>query len=431
MKIFAKFFICILLFGIHGQGQELLDRIVAIVDDEIILESEVTQMAWLMTAQLGIDPSKNQEKFMEFRKIAAQNIVTKELLVIQADKDTIEAEERQIEAYLEQQMQTAIQQAGGQEKLEEVFGMPLSRIRRNYREDIEKELRAKAVQDQKLMNVSVNRREVKDFYRTMKDSLGRRNETIDISHIIIEAKPGEKARIEAMEKAINIRKRLLDGEDFAELARTTSDDQASAQRGGDLGFMAREDFVREYAEAAFALQPGEISDIVESQFGFHIIKLEEKRGEKIHTRHILISIKPTQEDQIAAAEKIKSIHGQLVNGADFVEMVEQYSDDASTKNDRGHLGTFEVDQLRSMAKEFVFALDDVEVGEISEPVKTEYGFHILKLNSREDAREIDFDKDYDQIQEMALQYKKQQELKKWIDQMKKEIYIEYKDESLM
>ncbi|MBN1466045.1 peptidylprolyl isomerase [candidate division KSB1 bacterium] len=411
-------------------GQELLDRIVAVVDDEIVLESEVTQMAWMMAAQAGIDPARDQEKFNEFRKIAARNIVTKELLVIQADKDTINADERQVESYLDQQMQMAVQQAGGEDKLEQIFGMTLSRIRRNYRDDIEKELRASAVQDQKLMNVTVNRREVKEFFNTMKDSLGRINDTVDISHILIETKPGEKARMEAMEKAIQIRKQLLDGADFAELAKG-SDDPGSAARGGDLGFMSRDDFVREYAEAAFALQPGEMSDIVESQFGFHIIKMEEKRGEKIHTRHILISVKPTREDEIAAAEKIKEIHKQLQEGADFVALVEEFSDDESTKKDRGHLGTYEVEQLRSMAKEFTFALEGVEVGEISNPVKTQYGFHILKLNSKDQARDIDFDKDYERIEAMALNYKKQQELEKWLNQIKNQVYIEYKDESIM
>ena len=198
--------LCVLLLLPALHAQELLDRVVAVVDDEIILESEVTQMAWMMAAQLGIDPTRDQQKFHEFRKMAAHNIVTKDLLVIQADKDTIEADERQIEAYLNQQMQTAVQQAGGEEKLEEVFGMTMSRIRRNYRDDIEKELRANAVQEQKLANVQVNRREVKEFYETMKDSLGRINDSVDISHILVETKPGEKARMEAMEKAIQIQK---------------------------------------------------------------------------------------------------------------------------------------------------------------------------------------------------------------------------------
>ncbi len=428
-KVFL--FLFLVVFAIQTRGQELLDRIVAIVDDEIILESEVTQMAWMMASQMGIDPTRDEAKFNELRKAAVQNFVTKELLVIQAEKDTIEANERQVDAYLEQQMQNAIQQAGGQEKLEKIFGMTLSQIRRNYREDIEKELRAKAVQDQKLANVTVSRREVKEFFETVKDSMGKINDMVDISHILVEVKSGEKARMTAMERAIQIRKKLLEGGDFAEMAKEFSDDEGSAARGGDLGYMSRDDFVREYAEAAYNLKPGEISDIVESRFGFHIIQLVDKRGDKIHTRHILVAIKPTKEDEIAAAEKIKEIYRQLKDGADFNEMVLKYSDDASTRQDGGHLGRFEVNQLKNMAKEFVFALNGVEVGQISEPVRTQYGFHILKLNARESARDIDFEKDYDRIAELALNFKKQKELQKWIEQMKQQVYIEYKDKSLM
>ncbi len=416
-----------------GRGQELLDRIVAIVDDEIILESEVTQSAWMMLMQMGIDPTRNQDKFVEFRKMAAQTMITKELLLIQADKDTVEANEQEVEQHLAQQMQVVIQRAGGEEKLEEIFGMPLSRIRRNYREDIEKDLRAKAVQDQKLMNVTVNSREIKEFFKTMRDSLGSRNETVDLSHILVEIKPGETARMNAMEKAIQVRRELLDGKDFAELAQEYSDDPGSAQRGGDLGFMAREDFVRPYAEAAFQLEEGELSDIVESDFGFHIIQMLERRGEKIHTRHILIAIEPTREDEIQAAEKIKDVYQQLEDGANFADLVEKYSDDESSKYDRGHLDTYDVNELRQMemGKEILFALNGVKVGEYSEPVKTVYGFHILKLNAKEEARDYDLEKDYDRIQTMALNYKQQQVLEEWLDQIKDQVYLEYKDETLM
>ncbi len=422
-----------IFFASLGSGQELLDRIVAIVDDEIILESEVTQTAWLMLMQMGLDPQRNPDKFLEFRKMAAQNIVTKELLVIQADKDTVEANEAEIEQHLQHQMQLAIQQAGGEDKLEEVFGMTMSRIRRNYREDIEKELRAKAVQDQKLMNVTVNSREVKEFFETMKDSLGSRNETVDLSHILIETKAGETARMNAMEKAIQVRRELVEGGDFAELAKEYSDDPGSAARGGDLGFMARDDFVREFAEAAFQLEAGQLSDIVESQFGFHIIQMIERRGEKIHTRHILISIKPTKQDEIDAAEKIKDVYRQLEEGGDFAELVVKYSDDESSKYDRGHLDTFEVNELRQMemGKELLFALNGVGIGEYSEPVKTVYGFHILKLNAKDQAREFSLEKDYDRIEQMALTWKQQKVLEEWLAQMKKEVYIEYKDDKLM
>lgn len=434
MKTFILLLSGIALLSVIGSpvfSQEVLDRVVAVVDDAVILESEVTQVAWLMSSQMGIDPTRDPQRFLELRKMALRNLVNKELLVIQADNDTIKADERQVDSYLEQQMQTAVQQAGGENKLEEALGMTLSQIRRNYRTDIEKELRANTVQEKKLVNVKVTRREVREFFESKKDSLGRINDTMDISHILVETKPGEKARLEAMEKAIQLRKKIIDGADFAELATTFSEDPGSAKRGGDLGFMARGEFVREYAEAALKLQPGEVSDIVETQFGFHIIRLEEKRGEKIHTRHILVSIKAGKDDEVAAAAEIKKIYQDLKNGADFYELVLLHSDDASTKADRGHLGSYEVEQLRKMAKEFVYALEGVQVGQISDPVKTQYGFHILKLNARETAREYDLDKDYERLEQMATSYKKQSELQKWLNEIQKQVFVDFKDKSMI
>ncbi len=411
-------------------AQDLLDRIVAVVDDEVILDSEVTQAAWMMASQMGVDPAREPQRFLDLRKAALKNLVNKELLVIQADNDTIKADERQVESYLEQQLQAAVQQAGGENRLEEALGMPMSQIRRLYRKEIEKELRANTVQEKKLSKIKLSPREVRDFFESKKDSLGRINESVDISHILIEVRPGEKARRGALAKAMEIRKRLLEGEDFAELAKL-SDDPGSAARGGDLGFMPRSDFVREYAEAALKLQPGELSEVVETQFGFHIIRLEEKRGDKIHTRHILVAVKPTKEDELAAAEKIKAIHQELMSGANLEELAAKYSDDESTKDDRGHLGRYEVEQLRRMAKEFLFALSGLKPGEISDPVKTQYGFHILKLNGRESAREYSLETDYDRIEQMAINYKRQQELQKWLEELKKQVYIEYKDPSLL
>ncbi|RPH91968.1 MAG: hypothetical protein EHM72_18125 [Calditrichaeota bacterium] len=161
-----------------------------------------------------------------------------------------------------------------------------------------------------------------------------------------------------------------------------------------------------------------------------MIQLLEKRGEKLHTRHILISIKPTKEDEIASAEKIKRIHQELVDGADFEQLVAQFSDDASTRSENGHLGTFEVEQLKNMAKEFIFALRDVKVGNISDPVRTQYGYHILRLNARDEARDYDLDKDYDRLEQMSLSYKKQKELQKWLDQIKKQVYVFYQQDAL-
>jgi len=427
IAVISFLWLCASPFVSISDAQTVLDRIVAIVDDDIILESEVAQGIYLLAMQMGIDPVKQPKETEKLRKATIENLINQKVLLIQAEKDTVKADEKQVDAYLQQQMQSVIQQLGGEDKVEEYFGMTLSRVRRTYREQIEENLRIAAVREKKLATVNVTRREVEQFFATHKDSIGQLKETVDISHILIEPKPGEKARKEALAKIKSIRERILNGEDFAELAKKYSDDPGSASRGGDLGFMSRGDFVREFEEAAFKLKPGEVSDIVRTEFGYHIIKLEERRGEKIHARHILVSVKPTKEDEIAAAQKIKEIYKELKNGADFNELVKKYSDDKSTKDENGHLGTFEIDQLRETAKEFIFALSGIKPGEYSDPVKTKYGFHILRLNRRESPRQLSLEKDWDRIQQMALNYKKQKEFQKYLQELKKDIYIEIKE----
>ena len=407
-------------------AQQTLDKIVAIVDDDVILQSEVTQAAYYMALQLGIDPSSSSSEFEELQKNSLESLINQKLLLIQADKDTITADERQVDAYLQQQIQTIVQQLGGEDKVEEHFGTTMSRVRRNYREEIEKNFRIRAVQDQKMADIVVTRREVEQYFNTHQDSLQPIKETVDISHILVSPQAGEEAERAALERIDELRERIIQGEEFAELAKQYSDDPGSASRGGDLGFMSRGEFVREFEEAAFNLETGEISEPVKTEYGYHIIRMEEKRGEKIHTHHILIALKPSREDEIAAAEKIKEIHRQLREGASFIEMVEQYSTDESSRDLGGHLGKFEIDQLRQTAKEFIFVLQDVEVGGISDPVKTQFGFHILKLNAKEEPRPLTLEKDWDRIEARALEFKKQGMFQSWLEEIKQDVYVEIK-----
>lgn len=428
-RLYLLLIFCLLAFLYTPQlllGQDVLDRIAAIVDKDIILESEVTQGAYLLAMQMGFDPTKNPKKFEEMKKATLENLIIQKILLVKAEEDTVEVEDRQIESMLEQQMQNIIQQLGSQEKVEEYFGSPVSKIRRNYREEIEKNLRAQSVQEAKLATVRVSRREVEEFFRTQKDSMPNLNETVDISHILVEVKAGEEARRAAMEKIKGIRAQIEAGDDFAELAKQQSDDPGSAINGGDLGFMSRGDFVREFEEVAFSLQPSELSDVVETQFGFHIIQMLDRRGEKIKLRHILITLETTTEDEMAVVNKIKNIHNQLLQGADFEELVQKYSDDKSTVNEKGHLGTFELSQLKETSKEFVFAIEGVQADEISDPVHTQYGYHIISVNSRNEERPFDLKKDWDRIEMVALEQKRQREFKKWIDELKQDVYVEIK-----
>ncbi len=411
-------------------AQQVLDRILAVVDDGVILESEVAQGAYLMAMQMHLDPGKSPQQFERLKNETLTNLINQKVLLVQAEKDTIKADAQQVERYLQQQMQSVIQQLGGEDKVEEYFGAPITKVRRNYREEIERNLRIRTVQSKKMEGITVSRREVQDFYKAYRDSIGPIKESVDISHILITTKPGERATQEAFDKASSIRERLLAGEDFASLAQEYSQDPGSASRGGNLGFMARGEFVRDFEEAAYKLQANEISDVVKTQFGYHIIQMLERRGEKINTRHILITLKPSREDEKAAADTIKAVHNRLTAGAAFEEMVAKYSEDISSKDEAGYLGHFELEQLRERAKEFVYAISGVAENHYTEPVKTQYGFHILRVNAREEPRELSFQKDYESLQRMALDLKMQKEFNEWIDELKQFVHVEIKDETV-
>ena len=417
----------LLIVPVVALGQDVFDRIAAIVDDDIILESEVLQGAYFLAMQQKINPETDAEKFEQLKKNALDNLIVQEIMLTKAEEDTVVPDAAQVESYLEQQMQTILQQLGSEDKVEEYFGLPIRKIRRNYEQEITKNLTVRMLQEQKFADVQVSRNDVERFFEAKKDSLPSRKETVDISHIFLKVKPGEEARNSAINRMNEIKRRLEEGEDFAELAQQFSDDPGSRDRGGELGFTQRGDFVKEFEEVAFALEEGERSDIVETQYGFHIIEMIEKRGEKIRVRHILAGAEATEADKQATIEQLREIYRQLTEeGADFIELVKQYSEDESSLPDNGHLGEFDLDQLAQTAQAFIKALKDVSPGEVTAPFQSQFGYHIIKLNSRQDSRDLSLDKDWEDIERLALDQKRRKELASWIEDLRSEIYVEIK-----
>ncbi len=411
-----------------AQHQQVLDGIAAIVDDDIILISEVSQGAYLLAMQLGIDPTRQTAEFEKLKKETLDNLITQKVLLTEAEAETVKVDENQVNQLLDQQMKGLLQQLGSEKKIEEYFGQPVSKVRRSYREEIENNLKIRNLQQQKFADLKVNRREVEQFFATHKDSLPSLTESVNISHILIQVKPSSEAEQQAFEFAQKLRKRILAGEDFATLAKQYSQDPGSASRGGELGFMSRGDFVPEFETAAFALEPGQVSDIVKTRFGYHIIQCIDKRGDKINVRHILISVPVLAKDEQAALKKITEIRREIVEGGkSFEEMARKYSDDETSKEQGGLLGWFEMDKFSETAQEFRAVAETLKVGEVSAPFKTKYGYHILRMNARQEARPLSLEKDWDKIEAMALEMKRRKRFKEWVDQLKKRIYIEVKE----
>jgi peptidyl-prolyl cis-trans isomerase SurA len=422
-KILLLFYI--LIISNNLLAQQVLDKIVAIVEDEIILQSELTQYALNIAFQLRIDPRREPEKFEQLQKETLQNLINQKILLARAEEDSIEVEDRQVDSVLEEQINRMIQQVGSEQKLEEQLGMSIKKLKRNFRDDVRKNLKVERLQQTKFSEIKITRREVEEFYNTMQDSLPELKETVDISHILLEVKPGQESESGAREKSEALLQRVKNGEDFENLCRQYSEDPGSAAKGGEIGFMQRGDFVPEFEEVAFLLEPGDISDIVKSRFGFHIIQCIDRKGDKINVRHLLIRLEPTDIDEQDTEKKIKDIRALLDDPEkDFETIAKQYSDDETTREQGGHLGLFEVENLQE--QEFRAAISGLQPGQISQPFKTRFGWHILKLNDKQEPRKISIGKDWERIENWALNMKRQKEFQKWLEAIKQDVYVDIK-----
>ncbi|MDZ7266221.1 MAG: peptidylprolyl isomerase [candidate division KSB1 bacterium] len=418
----------LLLIPHRGPAQEVLDRVVAVVDDKIILQSELSQYAYQLAIQLGIDPRREPAKFAQLQKNALASLVDQKVLLTKAQEDSVVVDERQVDQLLEDRIKNITQQLGSEQKVEEYFGQPMRKIRRTLRRDISEGLLVRNLQQQKYRNIKISRREVENFYHTMKDSLPAIKESVKLSHILMNIQPGEQALATAREKAEGLLKRIRAGENFAQLASQYSEDPGSSKRGGELGFIQRGDFVREFEETAFALQPGEISGLVQTQFGFHIIQMIDRRGEKINVRHLLIRVATSAGDEARTRDKAQTLREELATGKiTFEEAAKQYSNDVTTNEKGGDLGWFEIDQLQ--VPEFVQVAKTLKPGEISPPLKTQFGYHLVRLDARREPRQFNLKEDWEQIEDMALNHKAEQEFRKWVEEYKKELYIKIADES--
>lgn len=403
-------------------AQQVLDKIVAVVDNEIISKSELEFRANYEAVQRNLNPSDST-----LLKNILLQMIEEKLLYAQAELDSIVVTDEQVKSQLDYQINYFIQQYGSQEKLEQVYGMPVEKIKRVLREDTRKNLMAQMLQQKKFGNVQVSRKEVEDFYDIYKDSLGVVPEKFEIAHIFQNPKTGERTRKKTLEFANKILDSLKKGADFAELARKYSDDPGSAAQGGDLGFVKRGVFYPEFEAVAFSLAPNQISGIVESPVGFHIIQMLERRGESVHTRHILIKMKADYESELKAIEFLNEIRDSILSGKNTFEYyAKKYSDDKESAKFGGNLGTFEASQLDKSIVDQIYKMKE---GDISFPKrididKNTYGYHIFKLIKRIPQHKANLDLDFNEIKRLTEYYKKQKLYKDWMNELKQKIYWE-------
>jgi len=430
MKITSKItnFNLALLFVLSAYSlplkSQVVDGIAAVVGDEIILKSEVDQFAQSQAIRLRIDPSRSPNRFESLWRNTLQTMIDQKILLDRAEIDSIVVSEREIEEALEFQIDGIIQQLGSKEKAEEVIGYSLNRLKRTYREEIRKQKLVEKIQQRKFSNLTAGRREVEDFFNEHSDSLPELKPAVKIGHILLEVSPGSGADKYAFNKADSIATLIKNGENFSELAQKYSEDPISAQKGGELGFMRRGTLVPEFEEASYLLSPDEVSDIVKTEFGYHIIKMIERRGELINVKHILVMLKSSNLDERLVIDRLNLLRDQLMAGEDFESLASENSADPEINNNKGNLGWFDLTSLS--IPEFSSVLDTLPLGSISKPFETTFGYHIVTIFERRAGGTLSLEKNWHDIEAIVIRNKRLKVYNEWLNSLRDGVFIDIK-----
>jgi len=400
------------------------DRIVAIVGNDIITESDLRSQIVLYARQNNLNEISDAVVQTVF-----QQLLFDKMILAKADQDSVTASDDEIQKQLDYQIKSLVEKFGSEKNLEEAFGGTLAKLKETYRKQIRDKIKIDKVKQDKFGNgITVTKPEVRQFYEQYKDSLPPVPNTYELYQIVRIPKLTEEAKKIAYDKAKLIMDSIKMGIDFSDLARRNSDDSASAVMGGDLGKAKKGTFVKPFEDAAFLLKPGEISDIVETEFGYHIIKLIDKSGDNIRVQHILVKYPHSESADFEEINFLRDLKTKILSGqGNFKQFAVQYSQEKESVVDSGYIGKIPVSQLDSAE---ILGLKDLPIGGMTDPIKVgdnkNYGYYMYLLKDKVMEHKITLDGDYDIVEKYALSYKEQKLQSQWFEELKKTIYVETK-----
>lgn len=418
----ARFFLIALLqlFAVTSFSQEtIIDEVVAVVGSNPILYSDIETQYLQYKLQGNISGGDAARCFI------LENLLFQNLLLHQAETDSIVVPDSRVESTMNQRLRYYISQFGSQDKLEEFYGKSVLEIKEEMRELVRDQLMVEDVQMNITMDVKVTPAEVRSFYRSLpQDSIPLINTEYEIGQIVKNPPVSIEELTKSLNKIKELRDRIINGESFKTLAILYSEDPGSATKGGELGFFTRGTMYPEFESAAFNLKKiGDISEIVKTEAGYHIIQLIDIEGEYINCRHILIMPKVSTEDLTKAKEELDSIAILIEQDSlTFKEAAKLYSDDPGKIsggmliNPMTNTTRFEADQLDP---NLFFVIDKLEPGEISKPVQFitmegKQAYRILYLKLRTEPHRANLSDDYTQIQNLALDRKRGEAINNWV-----------------
>ncbi|MCK9255688.1 MAG: peptidylprolyl isomerase [Bacteroidales bacterium] len=422
------FLVLILLVSKICFSQEIIDNVVAVVGNEIILKSDVENQYIQIRSQGSYDLDG------ELKCDILEELMFQKLLYLQAIQDSVEVTDKEVEAELDRRISVFVNQLGSEKKMEEFYGKSITEIKNDFRSIIREQVLTQRVQGSLTSDLKVTPSEVKEFFQEIpEDSIPMVSAYFELSEIVFTPVIGKEEKEESIQKLNDLRDRILNGESFQTLAILYSEDPGSATNGGELGFVSRTDLVPEFASVAFNLtSPVEVSRVVETEYGYHIIQLIEKKGNMMNFRHILLTPDVSIEQISISENKAVEVYEMLKNDSiSFNDAVNKFSDGESKFNNGKVINPYYGNT--KLANEFVDPntlrnISGLKVGEYSKPFLSSSSkgsklIKIVRLDQKVEAHKANLTDDYLEIQEYAMQQKGQKIIEKWIENKLESTYI--------
>ncbi|MEI6880096.1 MAG: peptidylprolyl isomerase [Bacteroidota bacterium] len=425
----------LLVFKIDLKAQTSIDGVIAVVGENIILRSD-----------LEVEYQQLKDNFIGIKKDSAlcvilNKILTEKLMLHKAQTDSITLPDERVEAELDKRIRFYLQKFGNEKTMEEYLGKSIPQLKMEYRDKVKNQMKVQEIQQTIIRDVKVSPTDVQHFFATLpKDSLPNYSAEVEVSTIIRLPKVTTDEEVYALQTINELRERIVSKEkSFESMAILYSQDPGSSVKGGELGYFGRNEMVPEFEAMAFKLKPDSVSRVIKSKYGYHILKLIDRKGERINVRHILIKPQTVSEDLELAYKYIDSLRNYITKDSmSFEYAAKKYNDDEDAMKANGGFFTDPVTgstkvPMEELEKDIYFAIEKLKPHQISEPflyttAERTQGYKMVYLKSYSPPHVANLKDDYQKIQQAATENKKQQALDKWIESYKKESYIRISEE---
>jgi peptidyl-prolyl cis-trans isomerase SurA len=405
---------------------ERVDGVAAVVDNDVVLQSEVDEQLFLFLQQNGGRPDSAQVQ--QLRKDILDKLIDDRIIVGEAKRQNLTANEAEIEKNVADALADTKKRLGSDEAFKAELqreGLTEEDLKKRYRDEVSKQLLANALLRRQLGKLEVTPAEAEKYFTENGSKFPRRPSAIKVQVIQIPIEPDTLEKAAVRKRAVDALARVKKGEPFSRLAQALSEDPGTAQSGGDLGWFKKGSLDSTFELAAFKVPVGQVSGVVSTPFGYHLIKVEEAdpaKGE-IHARHILFRVTPSAADAERSRKKIEDVRAQAVKGVDFGTLARRYSKYRGPAGSDGDLGYL---PLTVFSADFRTALDTLELGEITKPLLNPQGYHLFKVNDRQAERAYQVAEIKEDLPELVRQQKLKEQYDTFIAELRKKAHVEYR-----